>query len=240
MQKKKHLQLLAFVLLLPFVSANAQYTATDFTLTDMNGDQHHLFGYLDEGKSVILEFFAPWCGPCVDILETGALQEVYLERGPGTVPNDVMIISIESDPNTGNYGGLDKLLEFGEVPYPVVDRYPSDFAAISEYEEFLQGWPFVLAICPDRSMRMIGVEDKEQVLREVIIPKVYAGEDGEINCCRTTMEAFVSDTDKDYISFSWTKMLPNGSATSPPFPYNELNPAGAGLRPVPYFTGTLS
>lgn len=224
MQKMKHLQLLAFVLLLPFVSANAQYTATDFTLTDMNGDQHHLFGYLDEGKTVVLEFFAPWCGPCVDILETGALQEVYLERGPGTVPDDVMIISIESDPNTGNYGGLDELLEFGEVPYPVVDMYPSDFAAMSGYDEFLQGWPFVLAICPNRSMRMIGVEDKEQVLREVIIPKVYAGEDGEINCYRTTLQSFVSDTDKDYISFSWTKMLPNGSATSPPFPYNELNP----------------
>ena len=39
-------------------------TAVDFTVTDINGNSHTLFDYLDDGKYVCLDFFAYWCGPC--------------------------------------------------------------------------------------------------------------------------------------------------------------------------------
>jgi cytochrome oxidase Cu insertion factor (SCO1/SenC/PrrC family) len=45
--------LMAFVL-------NAQTsltTAIDFTVTDTQGNQHHLFDYLNDGKYVVLDFF---------------------------------------------------------------------------------------------------------------------------------------------------------------------------------------
>ena len=46
----------------------------DFTLTDINGDEFNLHSTLDEGKTVILDLFATWCGPCWSFAETGVLE----------------------------------------------------------------------------------------------------------------------------------------------------------------------
>jgi thiol-disulfide isomerase/thioredoxin len=62
----KHLTLLAA--LFATVSLSAQTTLTqavDFTVTDLDGDDHTLFEYLDAGQYVCIDFFAYWCGPCM-------------------------------------------------------------------------------------------------------------------------------------------------------------------------------
>ena len=41
---------------------NGTGTAPDFTLTDMNGDTHHLYSYLDSGKTVVLKLMSVFCG----------------------------------------------------------------------------------------------------------------------------------------------------------------------------------
>lgn len=57
---------------LPFIlplGAQAQLadgsTAPDFTLTDINGQTHHLYDYLGAGKTVIIDFF---CCPLPHLL----------------------------------------------------------------------------------------------------------------------------------------------------------------------------
>ena len=43
---------------------NGTGTAPDFTLSDMNGDTHHLYSYLDSGKTVVLKLMSVFCGAC--------------------------------------------------------------------------------------------------------------------------------------------------------------------------------
>ena len=51
--------------------------APDFTATDINGVQYNLYDLLDAGDTVILDFFATWCGHCWNYKETGILDGSY-------------------------------------------------------------------------------------------------------------------------------------------------------------------
>ena len=53
------------------------YSAPDFTVYDMDGNAHKLSDF--EGKPVILNFWASWCGPCKS--EMPDFEEKYQEYG---------------------------------------------------------------------------------------------------------------------------------------------------------------
>ena len=73
--------------------------APDFSLPDLFDDNHELYDYLDQGYSVALDFSATWCGPCWSYHQTGILEDLYDEYGPGGEDN-VMVFMIEADPAT--------------------------------------------------------------------------------------------------------------------------------------------
>ena len=55
--KKLFVVIIALVLGLSAYSQTNLTTAIDFTVTDVDGNTHHLFDYLNDGKYVVLEFF---------------------------------------------------------------------------------------------------------------------------------------------------------------------------------------
>ena len=107
---KKNLLTIGVVLTVLFTQAQTNLTtAVDFTVTDVHGNTHNLFNYLDDGKHVIVDFFFTTCGPCISSVPT--LNQAYTDYGCNT--GEVIFLSVDdwgSDAQVlqyeNDYGGL--------------------------------------------------------------------------------------------------------------------------------------
>ncbi len=81
--------------LAPGSSLPANITGTDYN----TGEAIDIQAWLDDGKTVVIDVFATWCGPCWTYHESGFLEDLYETYGPdGT--DQVRIVAIEADPAT--------------------------------------------------------------------------------------------------------------------------------------------
>jgi len=135
--------------------------APDFTVTDINGEEHNLYEKLDEGKTVILDIYATWCSPCWNFHSSHVLTDIWNELGPdGT--DEVFIIAIEGDLDTNSddlYGaGSNTKGNWVEgTPYPIVDETEGQGGLGTIASDYMVvAFPAVYFICPDRSVSKIG------------------------------------------------------------------------------------
>jgi len=134
--------------------------APDWTMTDLDGNVHHLQDYLDEGKTVFIDMFATWCGPCWNYHQTHALANLYDQYGPNGT-NQVMVFGIESDlatPTNCIYD-IDCPSSQGDwtigVPYPMIDCTPTNGGNFpSSYQ--LSYYPTIYGICPNGQIWEVG------------------------------------------------------------------------------------
>lgn len=140
--------------------------APDWTATDLNGQTHHLYSLLDSGYTVFLDVSATWCPPCWSYHNSGAMENLYLQYGPGTAENKVRVFMIEGDPSTT----IQDLYQAGPnsqgdwvtgTPYPIIDN-----AAIANGLQITY-FPTIFKICPNRIVTEIGQKTTSQLWNSV-------------------------------------------------------------------------
>lgn len=94
--------------------------APDFTLTDQYGNTHTLSEY--RGKTVFLNFWATWCGPCK--MEMPDIQALFEEYGENS--EDLIVLGVANPKTEENPGNADEsqedveaFLEENGYTYPV-------------------------------------------------------------------------------------------------------------------------
>ncbi|HHZ95381.1 MAG TPA: redoxin domain-containing protein, partial [Flavobacteriales bacterium] len=147
--------------------------APDFTATDINGVEWNLYDLLDEGNTVILDFYATWCGPCWDYKETGILEDLWSTFGPeGT--GDLYIFSLESDGSTTAEDlagtGSNTLGDWiTGTPFPMFDNMENVF---DEYTNTY--YPTIYTVCPD------GVMGSDSTMQYTLVESGQASFDGHV------------------------------------------------------------
>ena len=142
--------LLALATIFSVGAANAQLAsgslAPDFTGTDLDGNTHTLYDYLQQGFTVVVDVSATWCGPCWNYHNGGALETLWEEHGienGGTV----VVLFVEGDGTTTNAdlngtGGNTLGNWVSGTGYPIIDD-----ASIGDILQTAY-FPTIYTICP--------------------------------------------------------------------------------------------
>ena len=116
----------------------------NFTLEDIYGNSHDLHEALSKGKTVVLDFFASWCGPCE--ASTPEVNSIWNQFGAGDEDFEVYGLTTETTDDAAVISGLGWGAEYPKFEYSY-DAYLQYFHYASSLET--SGIPLYVLVCPN-------------------------------------------------------------------------------------------
>ncbi|PKP21287.1 MAG: hypothetical protein CVU05_07090 [Bacteroidetes bacterium HGW-Bacteroidetes-21] len=169
---------------LPDMSIAPNFTVTAYqsalsTQGLHNNGTYTLYEYLDQGKAVMVDVSATWCGPCWSYHQTGTLDGLYSAHGPTGFPgvsasttNNVMVIWVEGDGTTADATMLDGAGTIGnwinptgsaEIQFPMANP-ASTLANQINNDLGIAYFPTVYRICPNRTVKLMSTSSSATTL----------------------------------------------------------------------------
>ena len=119
-------------------------TAVNFSVVDIEGKQHKLYDYLNEGKFVLVEFFYTNCNPCIGGVP--AINQAF--EAYGCNQGEIFFLSID-------YGNSDMEVEQYKETYgtktPAVSGQEGGGNQVL-FDYGIVAFPTVILIAPDRNI----------------------------------------------------------------------------------------
>lgn len=162
---RKFLTIIASCLIINAINAQLPNgsIAPDFTLTDIYGKTHNLYSYLNDGKTVYLDFFATWCPPCWSHHQSGSLEDLYQSYGPNGT-DEIMVIMIEGDTrtNVNCISGSSGCNNNTQGDWTAGTNFPiADNASVRQLYQ-VGYYPTIYGICPDKIVTELGQRSSSQ------------------------------------------------------------------------------
>lgn len=161
--------------------------APDFTVTDINGNSHNLYTYLNSGKVVLLDVSATWCGPCWNFHNAHYLEDLYAEYGPNGT-DEVVVLFYEGDGATtsadlNGTGGNTQGDWVTGTPYPIINETPLQLS-LNVYAPL--GYPTInLISCADKKIKW-DLWDSQAASQATSLQNMRAKVQEQIDACASS------------------------------------------------------
>ncbi|MCX7862945.1 MAG: redoxin domain-containing protein [Bacteroidales bacterium] len=148
---------LVMMLCFSYVNYKSQTIAHDFTLNDISGHSFHLYDELDNGKTVVLDFFITTCGTCQ--INSPVLESIW--NNYGYHGDSVWVWGIEAsglhDTAIANFTN-----QF-QITFPC---FSTLFDDVVLYTYNITYTPQYYVICPNKAMKQVTISQIEAAIND--------------------------------------------------------------------------